>query len=86
MINIAIEIIWLLIGAICLAGVIWLVLYGINTFVTPIPDRLQQGIWFIVLLLIIIGALTLLAGGSLRSWSIHGSGPHPHPTYAALDL
>lgn len=66
MINIAIEVLWLLIGAICLAGVIWLVLYGIDKFVTPIPDRLRQGIWFIVLLLLIIGALTILAGGSLR--------------------
>lgn len=66
MINIAIEIIWLLIGAICLAGVIYLVLYGINNFITQIPPRIEQGIWFIVLLLIIIGALTLLAGGSLR--------------------
>jgi hypothetical protein len=66
MIAIAIEVLWLLIGAICLAGVIWLVLYGIKNFITPIPDRIEQGIWFIVLLLIIIGALTLLAGGSLR--------------------
>lgn len=66
MINIAIEVLWLLIGAICLAGVIWLVLYGIKNFITAIPERIEQGIWFIVLLLIIIGALTLLAGGSLR--------------------
>jgi len=69
MINVAIEILWLLIGAICLAGVIWLVLYGINHFITEIPARIEQGIWFVVLLLIIIGALTLLAGGSLRSFS-----------------
>jgi hypothetical protein len=55
---------WL--GAICLASVIWLVLYGINHFITEIPPRIEQGVWFIVLLLIIIGALTLLAGGSLR--------------------
>lgn len=63
MIGIAISVLWLLIGAICLAGVIWLVLYGIKTFITPIPARLEQGIWFIVLILIIIGALTILAGG-----------------------
>ena len=43
MINLAIEILWLLIGIICLAGVIWLVLYGIKTFVTPIPARLGAG-------------------------------------------
>jgi len=70
MIGMAINILWLLIGIICLAGVIWLVLYGIKTFVTPIPARLEQGIWFIVLLLCIIGALTLLAGGG-------NFAPHP---------
>jgi hypothetical protein len=63
MIEIAISVLWLLIGAICLAGVIWLVLYGIKTFIIEIPPQLEKGIWFIVLLLIIIGALTILAGG-----------------------
>lgn len=67
MIQIAIQALWLLIGIICLGGVIWLVLYGIKTFVTPIPERLEQGIWFIFLLLIIIGALTLLAGGGFHA-------------------
>ena len=66
MIPLAISVLWLLIGIICLAGVIWLVLYGIKAFVTPIPARLEQGIWFIVLILCIIGALTLLAGGSFH--------------------
>jgi hypothetical protein len=66
MIALAIDILWLLIGIICLAGVIWLVLYGIKTFVTPIPGRLEQGIWFIFLLLCIIGALALLAGGGFH--------------------
>jgi hypothetical protein len=67
MIALAIQVLWLLIGAIILAGVIWLVLYGIKTYVTPIPARLEGGIWFIVLLLIIIAALGLLAGGGLSS-------------------
>jgi hypothetical protein len=66
MIALAIQVLWLLIGIICLAGVIWLVLYGIKTFVTPIPARLEQGIWFIVLLLIIIAALGILAGGGFH--------------------
>jgi hypothetical protein len=65
-IPLAIEVLWLLIGIICLAGVVWLVLYGIKTFVTPIPGRLEQGIWFIVLILCIIGALSLLAGGGFH--------------------
>lgn len=63
MAGIAINLLWLLIGAICLAGVIYLVLYGINNFITPIPARLEQGIWFIFLLLIIIYAITALFGG-----------------------
>jgi hypothetical protein len=66
MIPLAISILWLLVGIICLAGVVWLVLYGIKAFVTPIPARLEQGIWFIILLLCIIGALSLLAGGSFH--------------------
>lgn len=67
MIALAIQVLWLLIGIICLAGVIWLVLFGIKKFVTDIPERLEQGIWFIVLLLVIIGALSLLAGGGIHA-------------------
>ena len=68
MAGIAISLLWLLIGAIILAGVIWLVLYGIKNFITAIPAKLEQGIWFIFLLLIIIYAITALASGSV---------PHP---------
>jgi hypothetical protein len=68
MAGIAISLLWLLIGAIVLAGVIYLVLYGIKTFITPIPERLEQGVWFIFLLLIIIYAITAFMGGGV---------PHP---------
>lgn len=63
MAGIAIALLWLLIGAICLAGVIYLVLYGIKTFITPIPPRLEQGVWFILLLLIVIYAIMALTTG-----------------------
>ena len=66
MAGLAISLLWLLIGAIILAGVIWLVLYGIKNFIAPIPPKLEQGIWFIFLLLIIIYAITALATGSIR--------------------
>jgi hypothetical protein len=70
MAGIAVSLLWLLIGAICLAGVIYLVLYGINKFITQIPPLIEQGIWFIFLLLIIIYAIGALFGG--------GTGlPHP---------
>jgi hypothetical protein len=66
MAGVAVNLLWLLIGAIILAGVIYLVLYGIKTFITPIPERLEQGIWFIFLLLIIIYAITAFMGGSFH--------------------
>lgn len=71
MIALAINILWLLIGIICLCGVVWLVLYGLKTIAgVPIPPRLEQGIWFIILILIVIGALSLLATGSFHGPSL----------------
>lgn len=67
----AINLLWMLIGAICLAGVIYLVLYGINTFITQIPPRLEQGIWFIFLLLIVIYAIGALFGGGAATMPFH---------------
>jgi len=71
MAGIAVSLLWLLIGAICLAGVIYLVLYGINNFITQIPARLEQGIWFIFLLLIIIYAISALFGGGTAFAPFH---------------
>lgn len=64
MVELAISALWLLIGIIVLCGVVYLVLYGIKTYVHEIPSRVEGGIWFIVLLLVIIALLGLLAGGS----------------------
>lgn len=63
MIQMAISALWVLIGVVALCGVVYLVLYGINHYVHPIPERVTQGIWFIILLLVIIAFLTILAGG-----------------------
>jgi hypothetical protein len=63
MTTIAINLLWLLIGAIILAGVVYLVLYGIKTFITPIPPKVEQGVWFIALILVLIGVMTALTGG-----------------------
>lgn len=62
MIELAIAILWLLIGVIVLLGVVWLALYVVKLFIA-IPGRIEQAIWCIVLILCLIGALTLLAGG-----------------------
>ena len=62
MIQMAINVLWLLIGVICLCGVVWLALYIIKLFM-PVPDIIDKMVWAIVLILILIGILTLLAGG-----------------------
>ena len=63
MIALAISVLWLLIGIIVLLGVVWLALYVVKLF-APVPDAIEKAIWAIVLILCLIGALGLLAGGS----------------------
>ena len=67
MIALAIQVLWLLIGAIILCGVVYLVLYGLKNIAgVPIPTRVEQGVWFIVMVLILIAVLTMLAGGAIH--------------------
>ncbi len=66
-----ISLLWMLIYTIILCGVVWLVLYGIKQFVyKEFPPKLEQGIWFIVLILILIAFVTALTGSGshLPSW------------------
>lgn len=71
MIAMAINILWLLIGAIIICGVIYVVLYGLKTIAgIPIPARVEQGVWFIVFILVLIAALSMLATGSIHGPSL----------------
>lgn len=64
MIGLAVSFLWLLIGVCVLALVIWLVLYGLKTIAgLAIPARVEQGIWFIFMILVLIYALTTLGSG-----------------------
>lgn len=62
MIELAISVLWLAIGVICLLGCVWLLLKAVKLFI-GIEPRVEQAIWLIVLILCIIGGLTLLSGG-----------------------
>lgn len=62
MVSLAISILWLAIGIIVLCGCIWLLIYAVKMFM-PVPQRVEQLVWVIVLILCLIGGLTLLAGG-----------------------
>ena len=53
-----------LIGVIIICAVIYFVFYVLRSVMEiPIPPRVEQAVWLIVLILVIIALLTLLAGG-----------------------
>ena len=66
MLDIAIAVLWFLIGIIILAGIIYLAIWVIESFIYPIPPKVKQGVWVIVLLLALIALITVLAGGGGR--------------------
>ena len=65
MIAIAINVLWFLVGLIILAGIIYLAIWVIESFVTPIPERVKQGVWVIVLLIALIMLITALTTGGI---------------------
>lgn len=65
MLSMAIGVLWFLIGLIVLCGVIYFAIWVIEQFAYPIPEKIKQGIWVIVLILALIALLTILAGGGL---------------------
>jgi len=72
MLAIAIAVCWFLIGLIILAGVVYLAIWVINTFVYPIPAKVVQGVWVIVMLLALIALLTIVAGGGVGGLHLPG--------------
>ena len=63
MATIAINVLWFLIGLIILCGIIYLAIWVIESFVTPIPEKVKQSVWVIVLLLALIALIGALMGG-----------------------
>lgn len=60
----AINVLWFLIGLIILAGVIYLAIWVIESFILAIPEQIKKGVWVIVLLLALIALISVLVGGS----------------------
>ena len=68
MIGIAIQLLQLLIGVVVICAVIWFVFYVLGEVMgIAIPARLQQMVWLIVLILVLIALLSMVAGGSMTS-------------------
>ena len=68
MLDIAISVLWFLVGLIILAGIVYLAIWVIESFIYPIPERVKQGIWVIVLLLALIALITIMTTGSISSF------------------
>lgn len=83
MASIAINVLWFLIGLILLCGVVYLAIWVIESFVTPIPEKIKQGIWVIVLLLALIALITAVLGGG-KFPSLRGDAGVPGGAVAAL--
>jgi len=70
MLEMAIGVLWFLVGVIVLAGIVYLAIWVVENFIYPIPEKVKQGIWVIVLIVALIALLTIFVGGggsSLRS-------------------
>lgn len=64
MIQLAISLLWILIGVIIICAVIYFVFYVLRSVMAiPIPQRVEQAVWLIVCILVIIALLSLIAGG-----------------------
>ncbi len=83
LVSLAISVLWLLIGVIVLCGIVWFALYVVKMFL-EIPALIEKAIWVVVLILVLIGALTLLAGGGggIKSFRLSAA-DIPTVTYAA---
>jgi hypothetical protein len=68
MAGIAIGILWFLIGLIILCGIVYLAIWVVEQFIMPIPEKIKQGIWVIILLLALIYLITILVGGGISSF------------------
>lgn len=62
----AINILYFLIGLILLCGIVYLAIWVIESFVYPIPEKVKQGVWVIVLLLALIALITAVMGGGFH--------------------
>ena len=71
MINLAIAILWVVIGIIVLGLVVWILIWALKNFVPGgVSQRIEQAIWEVFGILVLIYILTVIAGG--------GGFPHPN--------
>lgn len=86
LIDIAIQILWLLIGIIVLLGIIWLAFYVVKMFV-EVPPTIEKAVYVVALILILIALLTVLAGrGNLTPSFFRRGAAVEHGSVTALSV
>jgi hypothetical protein len=63
MAELAISVLWFLVGVVIFCGIVWIALYVLKMFVPTLPPRFEQVVWVLVMLLILIYLISILAGG-----------------------
>lgn len=63
LVALAISILWLLIGIVVIGLVVYFALKVVRSFVPGLDPKIDQAVWTIVVILILIGVLSMLAGG-----------------------
>lgn len=63
MVEMAIAVLWFLVGLIVLCGIVYLAIWVIESFIMPIPEPVKKGVWVIILLIALIALLSVLVGG-----------------------
>lgn len=61
LISLAISILWLALGVIILCAIVWVALWAIRQFL-PLPDPVERLVWACVVILVLIGVLSAVAG------------------------
>jgi hypothetical protein len=84
MINLAIEILWFLVGVVILGGVVWIALYVLHSVFQQLPAQLDRVVWGVFGILCLIYALMILSGSAPSFRPRFGAAPGtPTITYAA---
>jgi hypothetical protein len=82
MINLAIEILWFLVGVVILGGVVWIALYVLHSVFQQLPAQLDRVVWGVFGILCLIYALMILSGNAPSFRPRFGFTPSGAPTLA----
>lgn len=61
LLSLSISILWVVLGIIVLCAIVWVALWALKQFL-PFPPVVEQLVWACVVILVLIGVLSAIAG------------------------